>query len=102
MAGNPHYAGLFNLGDEHGQTDKVRWSGDNGIYTYPLTGGLTMSAKLKDLPVEERIRVVEDLWDSIAADQKTLPLTAEQKTELDHRSEESSERHYSCGFRRVD
>jgi len=44
-----------------------------------------MSAKLKDLPVEERIRVVEDLWDSIAADQKALPLTAEQKTELDRR-----------------
>ena len=44
-----------------------------------------MSAKLKDLPVEERIRVVEDLWDSIAADQKALPLTAEQKSELDRR-----------------
>ena len=44
-----------------------------------------MSAKLKDLPLEERIRVVEDLWDSIAADQKALPLTAEQKAELDRR-----------------
>lgn len=44
-----------------------------------------MSAKLKDLPVDERIRVVEDLWDSIAADQKALPLTAEQKAELDRR-----------------
>ena len=44
-----------------------------------------MSAKLKDLPLDERIRVVEDLWDSIAADQKALPLTAEQKAELDRR-----------------
>ena len=44
-----------------------------------------MSAKLKDLPLEERIRVVEDLWDSIAADQKALPLTAAQKAELDRR-----------------
>lgn len=44
-----------------------------------------MSAKLKDLPIDERIRVVEDLWDSIAADQKALPLTAEQKAELDRR-----------------
>ena len=44
-----------------------------------------MSAKLKDLPLEERIRVVEDLWDSIAADQKALPLTVEQKAELDRR-----------------
>jgi len=44
-----------------------------------------MNAKLLELPVEERIRIVEDLWDSIAADQKSLPLTAEQKTELDRR-----------------
>lgn len=44
-----------------------------------------MNAKLLKLPVEERIRIVEDLWDSIAADQKSLPLTAEQKAELDQR-----------------
>lgn len=44
-----------------------------------------MNAKLLELPVEERIRIVEDLWDSIAADQKSLPLTAEQKAELDRR-----------------
>lgn len=44
-----------------------------------------MNTKLKDLPVDERIRVVEDLWDSIAADQKALLLTAEQKAELDRR-----------------
>ncbi|MHB1233775.1 MAG: addiction module protein [Burkholderiales bacterium] len=44
-----------------------------------------MNAKLQELPVEERIRVVEDLWDSIAADQKALPLTASQKAELDRR-----------------
>ena len=44
-----------------------------------------MNAKLQDLPVEERIKVVEDLWDSIAADQKTLPFTDDQKAELDRR-----------------
>lgn len=44
-----------------------------------------MNAKLLELPVEERIRIVEDLWDSIAADQKSLPFTAEQKAELDRR-----------------
>ena len=44
-----------------------------------------MSEKLQELPVEERIRIVEDLWDSIAADQKALPLTPEQKAELDRR-----------------
>jgi putative addiction module component (TIGR02574 family) len=44
-----------------------------------------MNTKPQQLPVEERIRLVEDLWDSIAADQHALPLTAEQKAELDRR-----------------
>ncbi len=44
-----------------------------------------MNAKLQDLPVEERIKVVEDLWDSIAVDQKVLPFTDAQKVELDRR-----------------
>ena len=33
--------------------------------------------------LEERIRQVEDLWDSIAADQNLLPLMPEQRAELD-------------------
>jgi putative addiction module component (TIGR02574 family) len=44
-----------------------------------------MDDKLQQLPVDERIRLVEDLWDSIASDQSTLPLTPEQKAELDRR-----------------
>jgi len=44
-----------------------------------------MNTKLRNLPVEERIRIVEDLWDSIAADQEALRLTAEQKALLDKR-----------------
>ena len=44
-----------------------------------------MSTKLQNLPVEERIRVVEDIWDNIAADQKAVPLTSDQKAELDRR-----------------
>ena len=44
-----------------------------------------MTTKLRNLPVEERIRIVEDLWDSIAADQEALRLTAEQKALLDKR-----------------
>jgi putative addiction module component (TIGR02574 family) len=44
-----------------------------------------MNTKLQHLPVEERIKLVEDLWDSIAADQQALQLTAEQKAELDRR-----------------
>lgn len=44
-----------------------------------------MNSRLRGLSVEERLRLVEDLWDSIAADQQGLPLTAEQKAELDRR-----------------
>lgn len=44
-----------------------------------------MSANLRKLPLNERIRLVEDLWDSIASDQNALPLTPEQQVELDRR-----------------
>ena len=44
-----------------------------------------MDTKLPLLPVDERIKLVEDLWDSIAADQRALPLTADQRIELDQR-----------------
>lgn len=44
-----------------------------------------MNANLRKLSLDERIRLVEDLWDSIAADQSLLPLTPEQQTELDFR-----------------
>jgi putative addiction module component (TIGR02574 family) len=44
-----------------------------------------MDINLEQLPVEERIRLVEDLWDSIASDQKVLSLTVEQVAELDRR-----------------
>ena len=44
-----------------------------------------MNTKLSELPVDERIKLVEELWNSIAADQDALPLTKEQKAELDRR-----------------
>ena len=44
-----------------------------------------MSSNLRRLSLDERIRLVEDLWDSIAADQNALRLTPEQQAELDRR-----------------
>jgi len=38
-----------------------------------------------DLPIPERLDLVEELWDSIAADANALPITAEQREELDRR-----------------
>jgi putative addiction module component (TIGR02574 family) len=44
-----------------------------------------METKLQQLTLDERIKLIEDLWDSIAADQGALPITADQKSELDRR-----------------
>lgn len=44
-----------------------------------------MRTNLRTLPIGERIRLVEDIWDSIAADQTALPMTDEQRAELDRR-----------------
>ena len=42
-------------------------------------------ADLLELSVAERIQLVEDLWDSIAAVPEALPLTDAQREELDRR-----------------
>jgi putative addiction module component (TIGR02574 family) len=44
-----------------------------------------MNIALQEIPVEERIKMVENLWDSIAADKNVLVLTVEQRVELDQR-----------------
>lgn len=44
-----------------------------------------INMKLSELPLEQRIRLVEDLWDSIEADRAALSLTPAQRTELDLR-----------------
>lgn len=40
---------------------------------------------LNKLSVEQRISLVEELWDSIAVDQKAISLTQAQKQELNRR-----------------
>jgi putative addiction module component (TIGR02574 family) len=40
------------------------------------------------LGVEERLALVEEIWDSIAADSNAVPLTDAQRTELERRYEE--------------
>ena len=49
-----------------------------------------MSVSLKSLGIdrlgiEERLALVEELWDSIAADSTAIPLTGAQRAELDRR-----------------
>ena len=52
-----------------------------------------MNASIKSLgidrlPLEERLALVEEIWDSIAADSNAVPLTESQRTELQKRMEE--------------
>ena len=49
-----------------------------------------MAVSLKSLGIErlgikERLTLVEELWDNIAADSSAVPLTEAQRTELDRR-----------------
>ncbi|HET6974965.1 MAG TPA: addiction module protein [Pyrinomonadaceae bacterium] len=48
-----------------------------------MSSNLTEEAK--KLPVEERIALVEEIWDSIADDNGYIELTDAQKQELDRR-----------------
>ena len=40
---------------------------------------------IKKLSVEERVRLVEDIWDTIPAGTDDIPLTETQKNELERR-----------------
>ena len=41
--------------------------------------------QLRELPVEDRLQIVGELWDSIAEDSSSLKLTPDQLAELDRR-----------------
>ena len=45
-------------------------------------------AEIGALPIDERIHIVQAIWDGIAAEQAPFGLTDEQKTELDRRMAE--------------
>jgi len=47
----------------------------------------THVAVILELSVAERVDIVGDIWDSIAADSDQLPIPDELKAELDRRSE---------------
>ncbi len=47
-----------------------------------------MAKPVQDLSLEELLKLVEDIWDSIAAEQEHVPLTPDQRMELDRRLDE--------------
>jgi putative addiction module component (TIGR02574 family) len=42
-------------------------------------------AEILKLPIEEKLRLIEAIWDSIAANSSAVPLTDAQREELDRR-----------------
>jgi len=46
---------------------------------------MALSSDLSKLSVQDRLQLVEDLWDSIAADADALPVTAAQRREIENR-----------------
>ena len=55
-----------------------------------MSSNLTEEAK--KLPVNERIALVEEIWDSIAEDNGCFELTDAQKQELDRRIQSSQQK----------
>jgi putative addiction module component (TIGR02574 family) len=49
---------------------------------------MTDLAELRALPVDERLKLIEELWDSIDAAADALPLPDWHRTEIDERLEE--------------
>ena len=45
-------------------------------------------AGILELPVQERIQLVEDIWDTIASEPEPIVLTPGQREELDRRLED--------------
>ena len=46
-----------------------------------------LNVRVHDLSIEERILLIEEIWDSIESEQEMPDLTEEQKAELDRRLE---------------
>jgi putative addiction module component (TIGR02574 family) len=47
----------------------------------------TLPADLKELSIDERIQLIEALWDSISSEEEALEVTDAQRAELDRRLE---------------
>ena len=51
----------------------------------------TTAVDIEKLNVEERLRLIEALWDSLSSDPSRVPVTQAQKEELDRRLDEIDE-----------
>jgi putative addiction module component (TIGR02574 family) len=66
----------------------------------------SLPPEIRNLPVPERVVLVEQIWDSIAEDESQFELTETQKAELDQRlarraSSDSRGSHWADAKRRI-
>ena len=52
------------------------------MYPHPMN---TATLNFKDIPISERIQLVEDIWDSIAEETPTVLLSTDERAELHRR-----------------
>ena len=48
-----------------------------------------LSEQILPLTIPEKLKLIEDIWDSVVVDAEQIPLTQSQKQELDRRLESS-------------
>jgi putative addiction module component (TIGR02574 family) len=49
------------------------------------------TAELRELTAEQRLELLEAVWDTLAADPDSLPLSTEHRRELDRRLDEPNQ-----------
>ena len=64
-----------------------------GMLAVKFAEDLPMNATVKSLGIDrlgldEKLALVEEIWDTIALDDTTVPMTAAQQAELEHRRAE--------------
>lgn len=74
----------------HGPISWKDWTSDTGLVAqdireYSLSMANLNIREILKLSVSERIQLVEEIWDSIAAHPESLPVTDVQKSELERR-----------------
>lgn len=58
---------------------------ENGPRRIRIEAAMKTVEQLRELPVEDRLQIVGELWDSIAEDSSAIKLTPAQLAELDRR-----------------
>jgi putative addiction module component (TIGR02574 family) len=61
--------------------------------TFVFVTPKTLFEQIQQLPIEERLKLVEDIWDSIAATPESVPIPDWHRAELDRRLADPAPEH---------